>query len=78
MRCETCQGTGSIRHDWSEWLWGTQGALLPCPDCGGCAVSHCCEGLTACNDPVEKETEAGTDSPNCLPTDPNPETTSTA
>lgn len=24
--------------------------LMVCEDCGGSGFSHCCEGLTACND----------------------------
>jgi hypothetical protein len=33
-------------------------ALEPCPDCGGTMVAHCCDGLTACNDPVEEAVAA--------------------
>lgn len=56
MRCETCQGTGRVpRHPPELRAYG--GAWLteekPCPECGGCGVSHCCDGLTACNDVLE-------------------------
>jgi hypothetical protein len=39
MRCNFCDGTGMR----------PQGAvLLPCPECGGCGVAHCCDGIQAC------------------------------
>jgi len=50
MICETCRYSnppGFVRR---------AGALEPCPDCGGTQVAHCCDGLTACNDPVGSET----------------------
>ena len=34
MRCEACHGLGYQRGE-------------PCPDCGGCGVGHCCDGLQA-------------------------------
>jgi hypothetical protein len=40
MRCETCQGCGGV--------WGSEklvGLVIPCPDCGGCGIGHCCDGL---------------------------------
>jgi hypothetical protein len=46
MICPTCRYSdppGFIRNGAS---------LEPCPDCGGTMVAHCCDGLTACNDPV--------------------------
>lgn len=34
MQCETCHGSGSV------------GPLpVPCADCGGSGVAHCCDGL---------------------------------
>jgi hypothetical protein len=47
--CETCRYNnppGFIRR---------AGAFEPCPDCGGTQVAHCCDGLTACNDPPEPD-----------------------
>jgi hypothetical protein len=39
MRCNFCDGSGMR----------PQGAvLLPCPECGGCGVAHCCDGIQAC------------------------------
>jgi hypothetical protein len=29
-------------------------AVEPCPDRGDTMVAHCCDGLTACNNPVEE------------------------
>jgi hypothetical protein len=42
MRCERCNGTGiaSSPHDPTAGIWSN----YPCPDCGGCGFSHCCEG----------------------------------
>jgi len=48
MICPTCRYNdppGFIRNG---------PAPEPCPDCGGTMVAHCCDGLTACNDPVEE------------------------
>ncbi len=47
MLCETCRYNdppGFVRNG---------AALEPCPDCGGTMVAHCCDGLTACNDPTD-------------------------
>ncbi len=46
MRCEPCHGTGWVGH-------GMGGDT--CGDCGGSGIVHCCEGLTACNDPETPE-----------------------
>ena len=52
MRCETCQGQGKVTYDKHPEPKPTQfGSVFLCPDCGGSGVSHCCDGLTACNDP---------------------------
>ena len=24
--------------------------FVPCPECGGCGVAHCCDGLVACGE----------------------------
>lgn len=43
MICETCHGNGFC----SDVAY-TQGreyvTHVPCPECGGCGVSHCCDG----------------------------------
>ena len=41
MRCETCQGWGRTRQGEERNPFPP---LLPCPDCGGSGVAHCCEG----------------------------------
>jgi hypothetical protein len=42
MICETCHGKGAIE----ERPGPDQPALLvPCPDCGGYGIGHCCDGL---------------------------------
>jgi hypothetical protein len=46
MLCETCRWTGrpgfvrvpsSIQED--------PCAMIPCPDCGGQGIAHCCDGI---------------------------------
>lgn len=37
---------------------GTVTRYEPCPDCGGTQREHCCDGLTACNDPPPVDDEA--------------------
>jgi hypothetical protein len=41
MRCEICNGTGMQR---------ASGVAVPCVECGGCGVAHCCDGLQACGE----------------------------
>ena len=41
MRCEICNGTGMQR---------ASGVTVPCVECGGCGVAHCCDGLQACGE----------------------------
>jgi hypothetical protein len=48
MICPIC------RHNDPPGFLRNGAALEPCPDCGGTMVAHCCDGLTACNDPVEE------------------------
>jgi hypothetical protein len=45
--CETC------RYNHPPAFVRRAGDLQPCPECGGTQVAHCCDGLTACNDPPE-------------------------
>lgn len=33
MHCEACHGKGFIQHP------------IPCPECNGFAIQHCCDGL---------------------------------
>ena len=67
MRCETCQGVGRVTYDQHpEPKPEPFGCAFPCPDCGGSGISHCCDGLTACNDPdgiVELATRRSTPFP---------------
>lgn len=43
MRCEFCRGTGKLTMP----LNGGRSIYpqLPCGECGGTGVQHCCEGL---------------------------------
>ena len=34
MICEACHG---------------QQTFPPCPECGGCGIAHCCDGLVECS-----------------------------
>ena len=50
MRCEACHGRGYV------WRGASDDDLVvfnqvPCPECGGCGVGHCCDGLQA-NEPA--------------------------
>ena len=40
MRCTFCDGTGKAHPGSMDW--SPDG--LPCPDCGGTGILHCCEG----------------------------------
>jgi hypothetical protein len=51
MLCQTCRWTGrpgfvraprDIRED--------PLAIMPCPDCGGQGIAHCCDGI--CEQPI--------------------------
>lgn len=65
MRCERCHGDGLARESVTlirEPILGSttvftenMNYLIPCPDCGGSGISHCCDGLTACNEVEESE-----------------------
>lgn len=45
MNCPTCFGVGEVLVDKdlspvSRW----HNAVIPCPECGGCGIVHCCDG----------------------------------
>ena len=47
MLCETCRWTerpGFVRAA-SRAGQGDPGDMVPCPDCGGQGVAHCCDGI---------------------------------
>lgn len=65
MICDSCHGTGWIRHELREPIPIREEAQgpgrpnviieaiairLPCPECGGAGRSHCCEGERLGND----------------------------
>jgi hypothetical protein len=52
MTCPTC------RYNGPPGFVGTGGGLEPSPGCGGTMVTHCCDGLSACND-VEASNVSG-------------------
>lgn len=57
MRCERCQGSGVIPT--RSGVAGYAGAFqLVCPDCQGCGIGHCCDGLR--------------EQPDCRPCDTEP------
>jgi len=51
MLCDTCRFSerpGFIRRPVAASVGTAGGAateFIPCPDCGGQAIAHCCEGL---------------------------------
>lgn len=55
MICQTCHGERFARCTTVEPVGYGRTALyyrglIPCPECEGSGVAHCCEGMTACND----------------------------
>jgi hypothetical protein len=62
MVCETCRWTerpGFVRRpEVTAEVAAVAGdaEFIPCPDCGGAAIAHCCEGL--CELPDESEAGA--------------------
>jgi hypothetical protein len=51
MLCATCRFSerpGFVRRDGAGPA-AEATEYLPCPDCGGAAIAHCCEGL--CDQP---------------------------
>ena len=55
MICQTCQGRGDVLRFPAEVKFGRFLMHSPCPDCNGSGVQHCCDGLTAANDPEDKQ-----------------------
>ena len=52
MRCETCFGIGETlidREGQPVNRLRDAAMMIPCPDCGGSGLAHCCEGDSACN-----------------------------
>lgn len=47
MRCETCDGTGSLLLS----------AAYPCPVCGGVGIASCCDGAVGGPDDVTNGAE---------------------
>jgi hypothetical protein len=49
MLCETCRFTerpGFVRKPAGPERDGS-GEYIPCPDCGGQGIAHCCDGICA-------------------------------
>jgi DnaJ-class molecular chaperone len=44
MICETCKGDPVVAMS-VDRDGNTMPIAVPCPDCGGCGFSHCCDGL---------------------------------
>jgi hypothetical protein len=49
MLCETCRYSGRVgfvRADGHAAAGGrVDESLIPCPDCGGSGIAHCCDGI---------------------------------
>lgn len=58
MRCTFCFGLGKVRGVLAPFdtLSEASAAHLPCPECGGTGILHCCEGEQAQAD-VEQANE---------------------
>jgi hypothetical protein len=59
MLCDTCRWTerpGFIRRQPATTAQQQDDGLdfIPCPECGGQAVVHCCEGLCEQPEPAER------------------------
>ena len=54
MLCEACRGsgrTGFVRASRKERAdERTDDGVIPCPDCGGSGIAHCCDGI--CEQPT--------------------------
>jgi hypothetical protein len=62
MLCDTCRYTerpGFVRREPAPTADGAAAEYLPCPDCGGQAIAHCCEGL--CEQPESDRPSANGD-----------------
>ena len=62
MRCDTCHGSGRIAAANSQALGAEKAAPaglseLPCPDCDGCGIAHCCDGI--CEQPGREGAAGG-------------------
>jgi hypothetical protein len=63
MRCDTCHGSGRISAAHSQVTGGETAMApaglteLPCPDCDGCGIAHCCDGI--CEQPGREAAARG-------------------
>jgi hypothetical protein len=50
MLCETCRWSGRrgfVRAPRAAETDRDGGGMIPCPDCGGTGIAHCCDGICA-------------------------------
>jgi hypothetical protein len=58
MLCETCRYSGRVGyvraggHASTDDRVAEPAALIPCPDCGGSGIAHCCDGI--CEQPGDR------------------------
>jgi hypothetical protein len=53
MLCEACRWsgrTGFVRAPRKARVDERTDCLIPCPDCGGSGIAHCCDGI--CEQPA--------------------------
>lgn len=62
MRCGRCKGSGEIGYPpqfvevqpvgsmFVRKVMTHRGLIVPCPDCGGSGIGHCCDGI--CEQPA--------------------------
>jgi hypothetical protein len=63
MICETCRWSGrpgfvQTTHARERALSDEQHGFVPCPDCGGQGIAHCCDGI--CEQPQSVSFHNGT------------------
>jgi hypothetical protein len=65
MLCETCRYSGRVGFVRASGHALTDDrvdeSMIPCPDCGGSGIAHCCDGI--CEQPVAPGGRASDQSP---------------
>jgi len=62
MVCETCRFTGRPGFVSAARMGSGDsdgGGLIPCPDCGGSGIVHCCDGICEQPELARNATDAG-------------------
>jgi hypothetical protein len=57
MICSSCYGIGEVlvdREGKPVSRLRDAATMITCPECGGCGIVHCCEGMQEQPEPEEK------------------------